>query len=55
MDSDVSEKRKSELFVNISEIVLKREILRSEYTRLNRELEVSKAQSNKVTDIENID
>lgn len=55
MDSGLSEERKSELSIDIPELVLEREILRSECTRLNRELEVSNAESDVVTDIEDMD
>ncbi len=55
MDSGLSEERKSELSIDVPDIVLEREILRNECTRLNRELGALKAQSDEVTDIEDMD
>ncbi len=55
MNSSLSKKRKSELSIDVPNIVLERKILRNECTWLNKELKALKAQSNEVTNIEDID
>ena len=54
-DSNLSDERKQELSVDIPHIILEREILRSDCSRLERELAELRERSDHSTDFENVD